>query len=165
LIQDTGKDGPGLSKLLNPLMSSIVLPYLGTAQARRELEMPVPKVPPARERASTPLQSDPFKDAGMRLTYRTMLVLSVIAANPGASNRQIGDIAGVGDQGQMSKLLARLERIGLIAKRSHGHAKGEPNAWALTAGGRQVAQSIRVHTGTWPSQPARTQSSPHKGRE
>jgi AcrR family transcriptional regulator len=39
----------------------------------------------------------------------------------------------------------RLERVGL-ATNSGGHAKGEPNAWTLTAKGREVVQALRTHT-------------------
>jgi DNA-binding PadR family transcriptional regulator len=51
----------------------------------------------------------------------------------------------VSDQGQISKHLRRLERAGLLANTGAGHAKGEPNAWALTPRGEQLARSIRVH--------------------
>jgi DNA-binding MarR family transcriptional regulator len=148
-----------LAELLNPLMAIVVLPCLGAAQVRRELERPLPAMPAHGDDPGAPLESDPFKDAGMRLTYRTMLVLGAIAAHPACSNRQIGEAAGVSDQGQMSKLLARLKRLGLIANSGQGHAKGEPNAWSLTATGRQVEQSIRVHTS------APTNESKSRGRE
>jgi AcrR family transcriptional regulator/DNA-binding MarR family transcriptional regulator len=145
IVTDDGGEGP-LAELLNSLMAIVVLPYLGVAQVRHELDRPLPAVPAHGDGPGAPLESDPFKDAGMRLTYRTMLVLGTIAAHPGCSNRQIGEAAGVNDQGQMSKLLARLKRLGLIANSGQGHAKGEPNAWSLTATGRQVEQSIRAHT-------------------
>jgi hypothetical protein len=67
-----------------------------------------------------------------------------ISELPGASNRQIADYAGIQDQGQVSKLLARLQRLGLITNASGGHLKGEPNAWALTALGQQVAGRLGV---------------------
>jgi DNA-binding MarR family transcriptional regulator len=72
-------------------------------------------------------------------------VLSAIADRPGASNRQVGDESGAEDQGQISKLLGRLERLGLIENAGGGWAQGEPNAWHLTAKGRQVTQTIRAH--------------------
>lgn len=82
----------------------------------------------------------------MRITYRTVRVLMTIAADPGASNRRIAAEAGISDQGQVSKLLARLEHLGLIENRGEGPVKGAPNAWALTARGVQVQQAITVHT-------------------
>jgi DNA-binding MarR family transcriptional regulator len=82
----------------------------------------------------------------MRLTYRTARVLEGIADHAGVSNRQIAEYAGITDPGQVSKLLRRLESLELLANTSGGHAKGEPNAWALTAKGEQVARSIRMHS-------------------
>ena len=82
----------------------------------------------------------------MRLTYRTTRVLQCIAAQVGISNREVAEEAGVADQGQISKLLARLERLGLIANTGEGHAKGEPNAWQLTPLGREVSQRLLLET-------------------
>ena len=89
--------------------------------------------------------ADLLRDIPMRLTYRTARVLDGVAANPGASNRLVADHAGITDQGQISKLLSRLERLGLIANTGQGQAKGEPNAWALTPLGSRVASSITGH--------------------
>ena len=80
----------------------------------------------------------------MRLTYRTARVLECIAAQPGVSNRQVAERAGISDQGQVSKLLARLERLGLTSNTGEGHAKGEPNAWKLTPLGARVAQRLSM---------------------
>lgn len=82
----------------------------------------------------------------MRLTYRTARVLHAVAAHPGGSNRGIGEHAGIYDQGQISKLLGRLERIGLLANTGVGHTKGEPNAWRLTALGERVAEQLSLGT-------------------
>jgi DNA-binding MarR family transcriptional regulator len=82
----------------------------------------------------------------MRITYRTVRVLMTIAAHPDASNRRIAGEAGIGDQGQVSKLLARLEHLGLIHNKGVGPIKGAPNAWALTPRGEQVEQAITVQT-------------------
>jgi len=136
-----GKDG-SLVGLVNPLMSMIVLPYLGQAAARRELDRPVPKAP-ARPR---PVNGDPLRDLGMRLTYRTVRVLMAVAANPGSSNRAVADGAGIKDQGQISKLLARLQGLGLIENTGEGSARGGPNAWRLTEKGRGVEDAITEKT-------------------
>jgi AcrR family transcriptional regulator/DNA-binding MarR family transcriptional regulator len=131
-----------LSGLLGELMGVIVLPYLGQASAQKELSKPAPKL----KTKTTPAQRDPLDGLDMRITYRTVRVLMVIAANPDASNRRIASEAGIGDQGQVSKLLARLEHLGLIYNRGIGPVKGAPNAWQLTARGRHVEQAIRVQT-------------------
>jgi hypothetical protein len=78
----------------------------------------------------------------MRPTYRTVTVLAASAARPGASNREVGLAAGVEDQGQISKLLARLGRLGLIENTGEGHLHGAPNAWWLTDRGHEVEASI-----------------------
>ena len=161
---------PGsLIELLNPLMGMIVLPYLGPAAARRELERsPAPvesaRVSAARGREGSSLSpsssssslvgDDPLADVAMRITYRTLRVLSVIGEHPGMSNRGAADLSGIADQGQISKLLTRLEGLGLIENtttttvsgRGDRHQRtGEPNAWRLTAKGEQVVCSLREH--------------------
>ncbi len=123
--------------LLGPLMGLIVLPYQGRAVAEREAARPAP-----RRRRATPPLVDPLRDLEMRLTYRTVRVLVAIASTEGASNRVVSDTAGVADQGQISKLLARLEHLGLIENMGEGHAKGEPNAWQLTPRGVEVERTI-----------------------
>ena len=129
-----------LMELTNPLMSMIVLPYLGPAAARSELSRPIPVKSPNSNRR--PL-ADPLRELGMRLTYRTVRVLLAVAAHPGSSNRAVGTEAGISDQGQISKLLARLERLGLIENQSpDGVARGGPNAWTLTQRGREVHEVI-----------------------
>ena len=145
-----GEDTPPLTSLTGELMSMIVLPYLGVAAARRELTRPLPAEARSISHgdASGLVGSgggDPLAGVPMRLTYRTALVLGCIAQLPGASNRVIGDQAGVSDQGQISKLLARLERLGLAANTGDGHLKGEPNAWWLTPKGSRVEHGIRAH--------------------
>lgn len=128
---------PKLLDLASPLMSMIVLPYLGPAAARREIERRPLEAPHTARSTSG---EDPLRDLDMRLTYRTVRVLLAIARHPEASNRQIADAAEVGDQGQMSKLLARLRHLGLIENSGHISTRGEPNAWTLTERGRQVVE-------------------------
>jgi AcrR family transcriptional regulator len=128
-----------LIELANPLMGIVVLPYLGPVGARKELAKPQPQRVAPPPDASVALY--PFEELPMRLTYRTICVLRAIATQPGASNRQIADAAGVTDQGQMSKLLARLERLGLLANDGAGQSKGAPNAWTLTPRGAEVEQA------------------------
>jgi AcrR family transcriptional regulator/DNA-binding MarR family transcriptional regulator len=140
LVQGAGES---LLGLLGPLMGVIVLPYLGPAAAGREAARPGPK----RRRASH-THDDVLRDLDMRLTYRTVRVLLAIAAQPGASNREVADAAGIVDQGQISKLLTRLGHLGLIENIGGEPAKGEPNSWRLTSKGRQLEQTIRQSTPT-----------------
>lgn len=135
---------PGrLVELTGALMSMIVLPYMGTGAARRELARSLPTA--TGHEHDPALLSDPFKRAGMRLTYRTVRVLMAVADNPSASNRVIGDAAEIKDQGQISKLLARLERAVLVSNSGMGPGQGAPNAWTLTGAGDRVVRGIRAH--------------------
>lgn len=133
-----------LRSLQGELMAMIALPYLGATAARREQRRPSPAPAP---QSSALAEGDPLQGLEMRITYRTARVLEGIAELPGSSNRQVAERAGILDQGQVSKLLARLERLGLLANTiGDGRVKGEPNAWRLTDRGAQVARSIRAHT-------------------
>jgi hypothetical protein len=134
-------DAPPPITLLNPLMSTIVLPYLGPAPANQELQRPAPSAPLSSPTNRT-VSHDALEGVEMRVTYRTLRVLATIAESPGASNRQIADRAGVADQGQISKLLARLERLELIHNTGEGQPHGEPNAWTLTPRGTHITHGI-----------------------
>jgi AcrR family transcriptional regulator len=132
---------PGrLIEMAGSLMAMIVLPYLGAAAARSELARPLPKAPPSSGRGA---RTGALSQLHMRLTYRTVRVLTALATSPGASNRQVADASGVSDQGQMSKLLARLEQLGLIENTTKGApVRGEPNAWMLTSDGWDVQAAL-----------------------
>jgi DNA-binding MarR family transcriptional regulator len=86
---------------------------------------------------------DPLEGLNMRLTYRTVRVLMVIAEHPGASNREIAEGSGIVDQGQISKLLNRLARLKLVENLGEGQEKGAANAWHLTPRGAQVERATR----------------------
>jgi AcrR family transcriptional regulator len=132
-------------ELFGSLMSLIVLPYLGAGAARRELTRPAP-VP--RGAAGEPGAAESsFEDHGVRLTYRTGRVLEALAGYPGASNREVAERAGIVDQGQISKLLSRLQAAGAIANMSEGTSRGAPNAWRLTELGESVKRGIEGRFG------------------
>jgi AcrR family transcriptional regulator len=138
--------------LLNPLMGMILLPYLGLVAAQRELERPAPeharKSPTRTNSVGAPSSlassGDPLANLPMRVTGRTLLVVEVIGKRPGASNREIATAAGITDQGQISKLLSRLERLGLIENTGQGYLSGEPNAWQSTSLGEQVTKQLNL---------------------
>jgi AcrR family transcriptional regulator/DNA-binding MarR family transcriptional regulator len=78
-----------------------------------------------------------------RMTVRTYEVLTAVADLSGAggnpSNREVAQVAGVKDEGQISKLLARLEGHRLL-KNTGGHpATG--NAWQITKRGAELLQA------------------------
>jgi AcrR family transcriptional regulator len=129
-----------LQDLTGTLMAMIVHPYLGSAAARKEIDR-------AHSRSSgVPISSvkDPFKGLSIRFTYRTARVLATIAVDPGASNRLIAGSSGIADEGQISRLLTRLQGSGLIENRGKGQAKGESNAWVLTERGSAVHAVLGV---------------------
>jgi len=133
-----------LTDLLGALMSMIVLPYLGARAAGVELSKPPFETPPEsdRPRAAAP-RKDPLEGLNMRLTYRTVRVLMVIAEHSGASNREIAEGSGIVDQGQISKLMHRLSRLKLVENLGEGQERGAANAWHLTARGAQVERATR----------------------
>ena len=147
----SGDPGP-LAGLLDELMGMIALQYLGPRAARREQRRPVPAPRPAPHggRGVVGVERDPLDEVDMRLTYRTARVLESIAGLGGRgsdpSNRAVAESAGVTDPGQISKLLRRLERLGLAVNAGGGHQSGEPNAWKLTPLGSQVARRLSVLT-------------------
>ncbi len=132
-------------ELFGSLMSLIALPYLGAGAARRELTRPAPALRLTNgDAARAPIR---YEDLGVRLTYRTGRVLQAIARYPGASNREVAERAGIVDQGQISKLLSRLEVVGVIANLSEGTSRGAPNAWRLTEHGEHVERGVEGRFG------------------
>ncbi len=140
-------------ELFGSLMSLVVLPYLGAGAARRELARPAPAPHasvPGSGAAGAPTE---YEDLGVRLTYRTGRVLQAIARYPGASNREIAERADIVDQGQISKLLSRLEAAGVIANQSEGTSRGAPNAWRLTEHGERVERGVEGRFGAGSADP------------
>ena len=130
-----------LTALQPTLLAPIVLPRLGADAAQRELERAVP-ASGSRERRRPGAASDVFALPRIRMTRRTVEVLRAAGEHPGASGRELADAAGINDQGQISKLLARLEASGLVAQDGAGRPKWSAKAWCLTAHGRAVLDSI-----------------------
>jgi AcrR family transcriptional regulator len=128
---------PALRELQGELMALIVRPYLGAAAARDELRTPVPA-----RRGHASREQDSLGGVRMRLTYTTIVVIQSVARHPGSSNRAVGQAAGVHDQGQLSKLLSRLQRLDVIENRAGAPASGIANAWHLTARGTQIAAQL-----------------------
>jgi AcrR family transcriptional regulator len=139
-----------LTALFGELMGMIALPYLGAAAARRERARPQPQPIPLGEQdglGSERFATNPLQSIHMRITYRTMRVLESVGSTPGASNRQVGNGSGIQDPGQVSKLLARLEGIGLLTNSGKQAPKGAPNEWHLTPTGERVARSVGAYGG------------------
>jgi AcrR family transcriptional regulator len=113
---------PLLTDLLNPLMALTVLPYAGRSAAARQLHHP---------------------DLGMRITHRRLLVLAAIAQTPGSLSREVAEAAAVKSEAQASRMLARLEQLGVIENTTGSRISGRPKAWRLTELGEQIWQGLR----------------------
>jgi AcrR family transcriptional regulator len=156
------QEPPGaLSDLLGALMSVIVLPYRGHGAAARELrgseafssgrKNPAGVKSPAclaRGQSAPPLEvlrplgSGPVSD--FRLTVRTQRVLAAVAELAGRgsspSNREVSDLAGISDQGQISRLMMRLSDRGLV-QNTGGGGQGAAKAWRLTVDGEAIVKA------------------------
>jgi hypothetical protein len=130
-------------------MATIVLPYRRHAAAARELARHIPAHTGAQGRGGKSVApvGSLATPVDFRLTVRTHMVLAAVAElserGSDPSNRQISDAAGIRDQGQISKLLARLEGHGLL-RNTGGQSLGVPNAWQLTFHGEEIAQAGRT---------------------
>ena len=85
----------------------------------------------------------------LRMTVRTHEVLTVVANQSGLTrnptNREIAQAAGVKDEGQISKLLRRLEDHGLL-ENTRGASPATGNAWRLTLHGEELLSASRPAT-------------------
>jgi AcrR family transcriptional regulator len=143
----TSPAGENLTDLLNPLMSFIVEPYRGPAAARGELERPPPQASDSQRWTG---DTDLWVESGLRMTYRRIRVIDAIASRPGLSNAQVAERAGISDEGQVSKLLARLQAAGVAEKVDEGRQRGGRNAWHLTPRGKRLAKGTGRETSRAP---------------
>jgi AcrR family transcriptional regulator len=135
--------GPGpLIQLHGQLMALIALPYLGPRAAGEELTRKAPEVPLRESIRVSGEGGRLLERLDMRLTYRTVRCLLFIGEHPGCSNRELAQGAEIADEGQASKLLTRLTRVGLVAN-SKPHGPGYPNYWVLTPHGEQVLSAVQ----------------------
>jgi DNA-binding MarR family transcriptional regulator len=131
---------PELRELLGQLTAVVVAPYLGPRAAREELARAAtdPSAPSPRARMS---MRGTLAREHMRVTYRTLRVLAALSGHPGSSNSEIAAVADIKDRAQISRLLARLQGLGLIDN-AQGRSGGRPrNAWELTVQGRELLRA------------------------
>jgi AcrR family transcriptional regulator len=114
--------------LLDDLMRAITYAYLGPAAAEAQLKRLRPTGPaPGAVTLERP-------EARIRVTYRTLRVLTALAERPGSTNKQIAEAAEITDAGQISKLLRRLAEQRLIENEGPSR-NGAPKSWRLTEQG------------------------------
>jgi DNA-binding MarR family transcriptional regulator len=129
---------PGsLIGLAGSLMSFVVMPFLGARAARRELRHPSnTATPPA-------VGVEVVQDPGKRLSHhREIEVLAVLAGDPGLNNREVALRAGIKDRAHISRLMARLVRLGLVEDTSAPARPAGVKAWRLTHSGKKLHAEI-----------------------
>lgn len=139
LSERLSQSQPGpLVELAGPLMSFTVLPFLGVSAARRELAG-------THGGASAPdgtADLDVLKTPAGRVSSRASLVVSIIGAEPELNSKELASRAGVMNDGHASRLLARLERLGLIENARGPDRRLGAKAWRLTTAGEKLAAAI-----------------------
>ena len=132
--------------LLGPLMAMIVLPYRGSVAAARELARPAPRLAAHVGRDGGALARRRSGSASLvdyRLTARTRMALVAVAGRPGLNNREVSEVIGLADQGQVSRMMRRLCEQGLI-ENAGARSKRKARAWRLTAEGEAVIDAHRL---------------------
>jgi hypothetical protein len=146
----TAEPGP-LIELLGPLMGIIVGPFMDEAQVASEIAKGDELAQQIlAERAQLPAPgTDELELADVEIpamlrnarAQRARMCVRYLAAQGrkgiSPSNREIAAGIGIANEGQISKLLIRLERGAVVSKFSHG--VGRPNAWRLTPYGEELA--------------------------
>ncbi|MGH2912689.1 MAG: TetR/AcrR family transcriptional regulator, partial [Solirubrobacteraceae bacterium] len=140
--KDSGVGSVALTQLHGQLMAMIALPYLGARAAGEELTSEAPEVHLRRAPHTDSERGRLLERLDMRLTYRTVRCLLFIGEHPCSSNREIAFGAEVADEGQTSKLLSRLSRLGLVAN-TRPRGPGYSNCWTLTSHGEQVLSAVQ----------------------
>lgn len=140
-------------ELLGPLMGLVAAPYLDERAVAVEIDRACElarQLQVSSGRGSSPEQhlvvpallSDPR-------AHRARATLVFIGSHPGASNRQVADALGISGHTQVSALLARLRRDGLVHTREA--RPGHPNSWSLTAYGHSQLGNVTSHTSGTPT--------------
>jgi AcrR family transcriptional regulator/DNA-binding MarR family transcriptional regulator len=132
-----------LIELLGGLTATIVLPYRGSAAAARELARPAPESPARARRGGLSGRAlGSASPVDYRLTLRTQMALVAVAGCPGVNNREVSEIIGLSDQGQISRMMKRLQEQGLV-ENTQNNSKRLARAWRLTADGEAVLDAHR----------------------
>jgi DNA-binding MarR family transcriptional regulator len=146
LIENTGSHGRGAPKAWRLTEHGVAVldahRAVRTTPSDEQVEIRGGKLAPKRGRRVRPVPARPAS-AGFRLTVRTHLVLTAVAEHVGGCNREIAEAAGIRDQGQISKLLARLQGLGLVQNTARATA-GFPKAWQLTPQGEALVRATRT---------------------
>jgi AcrR family transcriptional regulator len=139
-------EAPPFLSLLGPLSGVALVPYLDARALAKQVKVAERMGDSiALERSARPAAGAARLDTLSRglanpSAYRARQCLRYVAAHPGASNGEVGEGVGVSHGGQISTLLARLAREGLLGK--HAGGPGHPNAWHVTPEGERAAHIL-----------------------
>ena len=141
--------------LLEPLTRLAVTPYLDAAAAAEQVERSKALLEQtlSRREDTSELPGNREARGNREVTVPDLLLdprahrarecVLYLSEHPGASNRQIARGVGIAGDTQISTILSRLRKAGVLSKDS---AKpGGPNAWKLTAHGLLVARRLLGH--------------------
>ncbi len=143
-----GESAP-LVSLLGPLMGVITAPYLDPEGVAREVARGEELSRRILAGSARPA-SDPNRGAGgldvpdaLRnpRAHRARSCVVFLAENPGASNRRIAEGIGVRGHSQISTLIVRLRRMGLVHN-DEPCSPGGANEWRLSPLGEQAATML-----------------------
>jgi AcrR family transcriptional regulator len=140
-------EAPPFIGLLGQLVGLVVCPYLDPHDVVKEIKRGEALAQSIAEKHASSSSPSP---ATVQLpavlshpgAFRARACVTFIAAHPGSSNKQIAAGIGVPHLGQVSELLARLARNGLLHK--HAGGAGRPNQWWLTPYGEQLALVLKA---------------------
>jgi AcrR family transcriptional regulator len=140
-------DAPPFIDLLGSLVSVVTTPYLDAQSVARQIEKATRLAESiSQERSSQPppvTDTEIPRELRDRGAYRMRASLLYVANHPSASNQDVAEGVDMRHLGQMSKLLARLESLGLLSKLAGG--PGYSNAWSLTPHGERVSRMLKVY--------------------
>jgi AcrR family transcriptional regulator len=141
-----------LRGLLGPLMGLVAAPYMDPQSVAQEVERAgaiarhlLAEV--SRRRSAQPQRNGEDVPEALRRprAHRARASVRYLANHPGASNREIARAVGIARDTQISTMLARLVKAGLLEKRT---AKpGGANSWTLTRCGQAAVQALETDRG------------------
>jgi len=109
-------------------------------QLAKAIRQQTPALPPTVRETDPSLHGPP----GELTAQRTRKCLLYLAEHADASNRDIGEAAGVPHKSQTSKLLSQLRQGNLITV--HRDGPGAQNKWRLAPRGQQLAEQLTSQT-------------------
>ncbi len=137
-------DEESLLELLGPLMSFVVATYEGSGTAISETEKSRRQVwvtsSSQAQRGGDALEAEVEALLVNPRATRIRACLGFVATHPSSSNRAVARGVGINSPEQASRILSRLQRLGLVAKAPT--TPGGANAWFPTPLGNAVHEGL-----------------------